>query len=45
MNYDVVELAPGEVAADRYEPADEQLQQAATSTADELAEWEAKPWF
>ena len=45
MNYDAFELAPGEVVADRYDPADEQLQQAATSTAYELAEWEANPLF
>jgi len=45
MHYDAFELAPGEVLADRYDPADEELQQPATLTADELAAWEADPWF
>ena len=45
MYYDAFELAPGEVTADRYDPADEQLQPVATLTAAELAEWDADPWF
>jgi hypothetical protein len=45
MVYDAFELAPGEVAADRYDPADEQLQQCPILPDDELTEWEANPWF
>ncbi|SNR98347.1 hypothetical protein [Hymenobacter mucosus] len=45
MHHDAFELAPGEVLADCYDPADEELQQPATLTADELAAWEADPWF
>ena len=44
MCYDAFELAPGEVKADRYDSADEQLQPVATLTADELTEWDADPW-
>ncbi|GAC1382340.1 MAG: hypothetical protein NVS3B25_34850 [Hymenobacter sp.] len=45
MPCDAFELAPGEVMADRYDPADEQLQQCPSPTADELTEWDADPWF
>ncbi len=45
MLYDACELAPGEVPADRYDPADEHTAAAATVTAAELAAWEADPWF
>ena len=39
------DLAPGEVTADRYDPADEQAQQSPSVTAAELTEWELNPWF
>lgn len=45
MLYDACELAPGEVPADRYDPADEHTAAASTATAAELAAWEADPWF
>ena len=45
MFYDAFELAPGEVAADRYDPADECPQQVATPADDELTEWDTNPWF
>ena len=45
MFYDAFELAPGEVAADRYDPADDQPQQCPAPAADELTEWDLNPWF
>ena len=45
MFYDAFELAPGEVAADRYDPADEQQPAAPFTAHDELTEWENAPWF
>ena len=45
MFYDAFELAPGEVAADRYDPADDQQQQCPTPAAAELTEWDLNPWF
>jgi hypothetical protein len=44
MFYDFLELAPGETAADRYEPADEATKAPAVTDA-ELAEWESNPLF
>lgn len=38
------DLAPGEVAADRYDPADAAETPAPVSAAD-VARWEANPWF
>lgn len=38
------ELAPGEVAADRYDPADAAETPTPASAAD-VAAWEANPWF
>ncbi|QKG54949.1 hypothetical protein [Hymenobacter sp. BRD67] len=45
MNFDLCDLAPGEVLADRYDPADEADQTPSSVTAAALAEWEAHPWF
>ena len=45
MFYDAFELAPGEVAADRYDPADDQAQQSPRPTAAELTKWGLNPWF
>lgn len=45
MNFDLCDLAPGEVPADRYDPADEAAQTPSSVTAAALAEWEAHPWF
>ena len=45
MIFDFCELAPGEVLADRYEPADDATQTAPQVSAAELAAWEANPWF
>ncbi|WP_158011018.1 hypothetical protein [Hymenobacter lapidarius] len=45
MFYDAFELAPGEVAADRYDPADEQPPQSPSPAAAELTEWDLNPWF
>lgn len=45
MLCDACELAPGEVPADRYDPADEHTAAVSTATAAELAAWEADPWF
>lgn len=45
MLHDACDLAPGEVPADRYDPADEHAPTTPTVTAAELAAWEAKPWF
>ena len=44
MFYDAFDLAPGEVSADRYDPADEA---SPVATAADLtdAEWDANPWF
>jgi len=44
MFCDSLDLAPGEVAADRYEPADEAASISQVSAAD-LAAWEANPLF
>ena len=44
MYYEAFDLAPGEVSADRYDPADE-AQPVATTAAVIDAEWEANPWF
>ena len=44
MLYTDFELAPGEVAADRYDPADDQQPQCPTAAA-ELTEWDLNPWF
>jgi len=44
MFYDALDLAPGEVAADRYEPADDAASISQVSAAD-LAAWEANPLF
>lgn len=44
MFYDFLDLAPGEVPADRYEPADEAAGSSQVSAA-ELAAWEANPLF
>ncbi len=43
---DAFDLAPGEVAADRYDPADEQLTPSAApaAVADPYG-WDATPWF
>ena len=38
------ELQPGEVLADRYDPADENTRPEAVEAA-QLAAWEADPWF
>ncbi len=38
------DLAPGEVAADRYDPADAAETPTPASAAD-VARWEANPWF
>lgn len=47
--YDACDLAPGEILADRYDPADESVQARPQLTAAELAAWvsawEADPWF
>jgi len=43
MLYTDFELAPGEVAADRYDPADDQQPQC--PAAAELTEWDLNPWF
>ena len=45
MFYDAFELAPGEVAADRYDPADEQPPQSPSPATAELTEWDLNPWF
>ena len=45
MLYDAFELAPGEVAADRYDPADDQPQQSPSPAAAELTKWDLNPWF
>ncbi|WP_345237626.1 hypothetical protein [Hymenobacter saemangeumensis] len=45
MFYDAFELAPGEVPADRYDPADEDQQPSPAPATDDLAEWEVNPWF
>ncbi|MBH8560418.1 hypothetical protein [Hymenobacter negativus] len=39
------DLAPGEVWADRFDPADEALATQPAVSAAELAAWEAAPWF
>lgn len=39
------DLSPGEVPADRYDPADEAAPSQAQVSAAELADWEANPWF
>ncbi len=39
------DLAPGEIWADRYDPADEVPGIPATVSAADLAAWEAAPWF
>ena len=39
------DLAPGEVWADRYDPADEMPSPPAPVSAAEVAAWEAAPWF
>lgn len=39
------DLAPGEVWADRFDPADEAAGPLSIVTAAELATWEAAPWF
>ena len=44
MLYTDFELAPGEVAADRYDPADDQQPQCPTAAA-ELTKWDLNPWF
>ena len=44
MFYTDFELAPGEVAADRYDPADDQ-QPPCPAAAAELTEWDLNPWF
>lgn len=38
-------LAPGEVLADRFDPADEAPSALPVVSAAELAAWEAAPWF
>lgn len=45
MNFDLCDLAPGEVLADRYDPADDASQTPAPVSAAALAAWEADPWF
>ena len=45
MDSDFFDLAPGEVLADRYDPADEADQTPASVSAADLAAWEADPWF
>lgn len=44
MFYDL-DLAPGEVPADRFDPADEADTSRPEVSAAALAEWEANPWF
>ncbi|WP_324679723.1 hypothetical protein [Hymenobacter sp. GOD-10R] len=39
------DLAPGEVWADRFDPADEAPSSPPVVSAAELAAWEAAPWF
>ncbi len=39
------DLAPGEVWADRFDPADEATNVPLVIPAAELAAWEAAPWF
>ena len=39
------DLAPGEVLADRYDPADEVPHSLTSVSAAEVAAWEADPWF
>ena len=45
MAFDFCELAPGEVSADRYEPADAADQTPPQASAADVAAWEANPWF
>ncbi|WP_166647950.1 hypothetical protein [Hymenobacter sp. UV11] len=45
MTFDFCELAPGEVSADRYEPADAADQTPPQVSAADVAAWEANPWF
>lgn len=44
MFYDA-DLAPGEVPADYYDPADEAELNRPQVSAAEVAKWEADPWF
>ena len=45
MFYEAFDLAPGEVSADRYDPADDTHQALTPVPAADVAEWEANPWF
>lgn len=45
MGFDLFVLAPGEVSADRYDPADVADQTPPQATAADVAAWEANPWF
>ena len=45
MGFDLCELAPGEVSADRYDPADAAAPTPPQVTAADVAAWEANPWF
>jgi hypothetical protein len=45
MLNEAFDLAPGEVAADRYDPADDAHQNATPASAAAVAQWEANPWF
>lgn len=45
MNFDLCEPAPGEVPADRYDPADAADQTPTQASAADVAAWEATPWF
>lgn len=45
MTFDFCELAPGEVSADRYEPADTADKTPPQVSAADVAAWEANTWF
>ena len=45
MVHEAFDLAPGEVWADRFDPADEVPSSPPVVSAAELAAWEATPWF
>jgi len=45
MFNEAFDLAPGEILADRFDPADATPSAPAPVSATELAAWEAAPWF
>lgn len=45
MLSEAFDLAPGEVTADRFDPADEADQRVTPASAAAVAQWEANPWF